>query len=139
MNKTENLCLCFNAHHVLVYITKSFKFNRSLLVLNYAAFMVCILLPCFIKAEEVLMAFSKEIPPYIFERNNNGIEIDIISAALAYKGHSLKPQYFSLGRVPYAFTNKLVDAAMGDMGIDLKSKGGFYANPAVIYDNVLLP
>jgi polar amino acid transport system substrate-binding protein len=93
-------------------------------------------LSCFISAEEVLMAFSKEIPPYIFEKTNNGIEIDIISAALAYKGHTLKPQYFSLGRVPYAFTNKLVDAAMGDMGIDLKSKGGFYANPAVIYDNV---
>ncbi|PCH94231.1 MAG: amino acid-binding protein [Gammaproteobacteria bacterium] len=84
------------------------------------------------------MAFSKEIPPYIFENNNNGIEIDIISAALAYKGHTLKPVYFPLGRVPYAFTHNLVDAAMGDMGVDLTLQKGFYADPAVIYDNVFI-
>jgi polar amino acid transport system substrate-binding protein len=84
------------------------------------------------------MAFSKEIPPYIFEAQNKGIEIDIISSALAYKGHTIKPIYFPLGRIPYAFTNKLVDAAMGDMGVDLKLQGGFYADPAVIYDNVFI-
>jgi len=85
---------------------------------------------------EILMAFSQEIPPYIIETSNSGIEIDIISAALAYKGHTLKPLYFPLGRVPIAFSHNLVDAAMGDMGIHLKD--GFYANPAVIYDNIFI-
>jgi polar amino acid transport system substrate-binding protein len=89
-------------------------------------------------AKEVLMAFSQDIPPYIFQKHNKGIEIDIIAAALAYKGHTLKPLYFPLGRVPIAFTDKLVNAAMGDMGTDLTSKGGFYADPAVIYDNVFI-
>ena len=84
------------------------------------------------------MAFSQEIPPYIFEKQDKGIEIDIISAALAYKGHTLKPAYYPLGRIPIAFRNNLVDAAMGDMGVDLKLSGGFYANPAVIYDNVFI-
>ncbi|TWX56352.1 ABC transporter substrate-binding protein [Colwellia hornerae] len=84
------------------------------------------------------MAFSKEIPPYIFEHNNSGIEIDIITAALAHKGHTLKPVYFPLGRIPYAFSNKLVDAVMGDIGVNLKSQGGFYAKAAVIYDNVFI-
>jgi len=84
------------------------------------------------------MAFSQEIPPYIFQQQNKGIELDIISAALAYKGHTLKPAYYPLGRVPIAFSYNLVDAAMGDMGIDLTSKGGFYAEPAVIYDNVFI-
>lgn len=87
-------------------------------------------------AEEVYMAFGQAIPPYIFQKLNKGIEIDIISAALAYKGHTLKPLYFPLGRVPIAFKSKLVDAAMGDMGVNLKSSGGFYADPAVIYNNV---
>lgn len=86
--------------------------------------------------QEILMAFSQEIPPYIIESTNSGIEIDIISAALAYKGHTLKPLYFPLGRVPIAFSHKLVDAAMGDMGIHLND--GFYANPAVIYDNIFI-
>ena len=87
-------------------------------------------------AQEILMAFSQEIPPYIIETSNSGIEIDIISAALAYKGHTLKPLYFPLGRVPIAFSHKLVDAAMGDMGVHLKD--GFYASPAVIYDNIFI-
>ena len=85
---------------------------------------------------EILMAFSQEIPPYIIETSNSGIEIDIISAALAYKGHTLKPLYFPLGRVPIAFSHNLVDAAMGDMGVHLKD--GFYASPAVIYDNIFI-
>jgi polar amino acid transport system substrate-binding protein len=93
---------------------------------------------CNTSGKEVAMAFSQDIPPYIFQKNNRGIEIDIISAALAFKGHTLKPLYYPLGRVPIAFKNKLVDAAMGDMGINLTAAGGFYAQPAVVYDNVFI-
>jgi polar amino acid transport system substrate-binding protein len=108
------------------------------MVIKYSLILVITFLSFFTSAEEVIMAFSKEIPPYIFEAQNKGIEIDIISAALAYKGHTLKPLYFPLGRIPYAFINNLVDAAMGDMGVNLQSNGGFYATPAVIYDNVFI-
>lgn len=94
------------------------------------------MLTSFTNAKEVYMAFSQEIPPYIFQKLNKGIQIDVISAALAHKGHTLKPLYFPLGRVPIAFKGELVDAVMGDMGVDLKSSGGFYADPAVIYNNV---
>jgi polar amino acid transport system substrate-binding protein len=90
------------------------------------------------KAEQIMMAFSQDIPPYIFEKYNKGIEIDIIAAALAHKGHTLKPLYFPLGRIPQAFKNKFVDAAMGDMGIDLTDHGGFYAQPTIIYNNVFI-
>jgi polar amino acid transport system substrate-binding protein len=89
-------------------------------------------------ADSVSMAFSHNIPPYIFQKQNKGIEIDVISAALAYKGHSLEPRYFPLSRIPLAFKGKWVDAAMGDMGIDLSPHGGFYAEPAVIYQNVFI-
>ncbi|WDE04084.1 ABC transporter substrate-binding protein [Thalassomonas viridans] len=84
------------------------------------------------------MAFSLDIPPYIFEQYNKGIEIDIIAAALSHKGHTLRPLYFPLGRIPIAFQNNLVDAAMSDVGTDLMSYGGFYAEPAVVYDNVFI-
>jgi polar amino acid transport system substrate-binding protein len=104
--------------------------------LKYYIILLSTLLSPITASEEVVMAFSQEIPPYIFEKHGRGIEIDIITAALKYKGHTLSPLYFPLGRVPIAFINNLVDAAMGDMGTDLKSNGGFYANPAVIYDNV---
>jgi polar amino acid transport system substrate-binding protein len=101
-------------------------------------FLCSVLLSNIANGKDVVMAFSQEIPPYIFEKNNSGIEIDIISSALAYKGHKLVPLYVPLGRVPIAFSNNTVDAAMGDMGVDLKLKGGFYANAAVIYDNVFI-
>jgi len=108
-------------------------------ILKCSVFLVSSIFTCFIEAKEVFMAFGQEIPPYIFQKHNKGIEIDIISAALAYKGHTLKPMYFPLGRVPIAFKSKIVDAAMGDMGIDLNTHGGFYADPAIIYHNVFLP
>lgn len=101
-------------------------------------FLVVTLLSCLTSAKDILMAFGQEIPPYIFEKENKGIEIDIISAALAYKGHTLKPLHFPLGRIPIAFSSKLVDAAMGDMGVNLKLHGGFYASPAFIYTNVFI-
>jgi polar amino acid transport system substrate-binding protein len=107
-------------------------------LVKYSLFFIITIFSSLTSAKEVLMAFGQEIPPYIFQKDNNGIEIDIIAAALAYKGHSLKPLYFPLGRVPIAFKSKLVDAAMGDMGVNLKLHGGFYANPAVIYDNVFI-
>jgi polar amino acid transport system substrate-binding protein len=91
-----------------------------------------------VQAKEITMAFSKDIPPYIFETKNKGIEIDIISTALAYKGHTLKPAYFPLGRVPFAFISNFVDAAMGDIGKDLLPHGGHYAKPAVIYHNIFI-
>jgi len=109
-----------------------FPLTKSILLL----FML--LSPAICSAKEVVMAFSQDIPPYIFQKDNNGIEIDIITAALAQKGHTLKPLYFPLGRVPKAFKNKLVNAAMGDMGVDLSSHHAFYAEPAVIYSNVFI-
>ena len=104
--------------------------------LKYCVLLGSAMLISFTEAKEVFMAFGLEIPPYIFQKHNRGIEIDVISAALAYKGHTLKPLYFPLGRVPIAFKSKLVDAAMGDMGVNLEASGGFYADPAVIYNNV---
>ena len=110
----------------------------KLVILKYSLLLFSTLLSCITVAEEVVMAFSQEIPPYIFEKENKGIEIDIISAALAYKGHTLRPLYIPLGRIPIVFNSELVDAAMGDMGVDLQEEGGFYADPTVIYDNVFI-
>lgn len=101
-------------------------------------FVIMSFMPIFSGAEEILMAFSENIPPYIFQSENKGIEIEVISLSLAYKGHTLKPHYLPLGRIPKAFINKSVTAAIGDMGIDLSSSGGFYASPAIIYSNVFI-
>jgi polar amino acid transport system substrate-binding protein len=88
-------------------------------------------------ASVVKMAFGEKIPPFCFPQTNSGIELEVIGAALAYRGHVLKPFYFPLQRVPVAFKAQHVDAAMTDLGEDLARFGGHYANPAMVYDNVL--
>lgn len=89
-------------------------------------------------AKDVSMAFGEKIPPYCLPETNSGIELDIIREALAFRGHVLKPKYLPFARIPFEFEMGHVDAAMTDTGKDLSTKGGNYADPAVIYDNVLI-
>lgn len=89
-------------------------------------------------AAEVNMAFGQSIPPFSFSDTDTGIEIEIIGAALAVHGHTLKPSYMPLARVPLAFKQGKFDAAMTDLGQDMQALGAFYGDPAVIYDNVFI-
>jgi polar amino acid transport system substrate-binding protein len=89
-------------------------------------------------AADVTMAFGEKIPPFCFPETDSGIELEVMREALAFKGHVLKPRYFSFARIPVAFKAGEVDAAMTDLGEDLTSWGAFYGNPAVTYDNVFI-
>ncbi len=96
------------------------------------------LAPQALNAAEVLMAFGEKIPPFCIPETNSGIELEVIGEALAYKGHKLKPVYVPFARIPLAFKDKSVDAAMTDLGEDLRPFGGHYGDPAVFYDNVFI-
>jgi len=89
-------------------------------------------------ADEIVMAFGERIPPFCFPETNSGIELEIIGAALAYKGHVLKPSYFPFARIPIAFRAHAVAAAMTDLGEDMDKLGAHYGSPAVFYDNVFI-
>lgn len=89
-------------------------------------------------AANVTMAFGEKIPPFCFPETNSGIELEVVGLALAYKGHVLIPKYFPFARVPLAFIDGEVNAAMTDLGMDLSKKGGYYGEPAVFYDNVFI-
>lgn len=88
-------------------------------------------------AVEVSMAFGDRIPPFCFPETHSGIELEVIGEALAYRGHTLKPYYFPLARVPLALKAGKVDAAMTDAGEDMSAVGVFYGDSAVVYENVL--
>ncbi|MGW8390690.1 substrate-binding periplasmic protein [Pseudoduganella sp. HUAS MS19] len=89
-------------------------------------------------AAEVSMAFGEKIPPFCFPETDSGIELDVMRESLAFRGHVLKPRYYSFARIPVAFKAGEVDAAMTDLGEDMSSWGANYGNPAVIYDNVFI-
>jgi polar amino acid transport system substrate-binding protein len=89
-------------------------------------------------AAEVTMAFGERIPPFCFPHDDSGIEVEVIREALAARGHVLKPSYYPLARVPIAFRSGEVDAAMTDLGQDLRPFGAHHGDPAVLYDNVFI-
>lgn len=89
-------------------------------------------------AETVSMAFGEKIPPFCFPETNSGIELEVIGEALAFRGHQLRPKYYPFARIPVAFRNRDVAAAMTDLGEDMTAEGAFYGNPAVVYDNVFV-
>jgi len=88
--------------------------------------------------DEVTMAFADKTPPYTFPETNSGIAVEVVREALAYRGHILVPQYFSVARTPVAFKERRVDATMSDLGQDLTADGGYYGDVAVPYSNVFL-
>ncbi len=89
-------------------------------------------------AADVTMGFGLHIAPYAFAEQDRGLEVDIAREALAFRGHRLIPHYYPLDRLPLAFRFGRIDASMMDLGEDLSREGGFYAEPAVYYDNVLV-
>ena len=84
------------------------------------------------------MAFGEKIPPFCFPETNSGIELEVIGEALAFRGHTLRPKYYPFARVPLAFRNRDVAAAMSDLGQDMRAEGAAYGDPAVFYDNVFI-
>lgn len=101
---------------------------RLLLLLSFA-------LPA--SAATVRMAFGDNLPPYILVASSSGIEVDIVKEALAYRGHVLQPVFVPMGRIPLAFLSGNADAIMMDVGQDMRAAGGHYAEPPVVYDNVM--
>ena len=100
--------------------------------------MLILYFPSFIFADVVEMAFGESIPPFSFPETNTGIEIEVISEALAFHNHTLIPVYYPLARIPIAFTYKQVDAAMTDLGQDMHKLDAHYGNSAVVYNNVFI-
>ncbi|WP_157691762.1 substrate-binding periplasmic protein [Noviherbaspirillum autotrophicum] len=92
-----------------------------------------------VQAREITMIFGLALPPYVIQESNSGFEIDIIRAALAVKGHTLKPTYASFLVVPKMLKEKQADAAQRG-NPDLKEGEGFYyaSEPTVVYqDNAI--
>jgi polar amino acid transport system substrate-binding protein len=96
----------------------------------------CCTLSLAVSAEEVVMAFGEKIAPFCFPESDSGIELEVIGEALAFKGHTLRPRYYPLARVPLEFKMAHVDAAMTDLGFG--AQGGYFGDPAVLYDNVFI-
>lgn len=90
-------------------------------------------------AKEVNMIFGLALPPYVIQESNSGFEVEIIRAALAVKGHTLKPTYASFLAAPKMLREKQADAAQRGSP-ELKDSEGFnYASePTVVYQDAVV-
>lgn len=89
-----------------------------------------------VRAGSLRMAFGDRIPPFCFPESASGIEVDVFREALGLRGQQLEPVFMPLARVPKAFREGQVDAAMTDLGMGVA--GAHYGEAAVLYDNVFI-
>ncbi|WP_169545275.1 substrate-binding periplasmic protein [Sneathiella aquimaris] len=74
------------------------------------------------------------LPPYGIKESNSGIEVDIVRAALAKKGHTIVVRFVPFGRVGKDFQDGKIDAAntlTPDSGVK-----GEYSDSHISYQNV---
>jgi polar amino acid transport system substrate-binding protein len=95
-----------------------------------------LLLSSSVLAEEVKMGFGV-FPPFVFPEGK-GIEVEIISEALAFRGHKLVPVLLPFGRLVVAYKTKKVDATISDIGEKNLANDGFYGDTAVIFKNAFI-
>jgi polar amino acid transport system substrate-binding protein len=106
----------------------------------FAAVMGTALLAPAVQAKEVKMLFSFAIPPYVMKDGDNatGFEFEIVKAALAAKGHTVKPIFVAMGAIPQSLKAQTADAAQRGSP-EVKESEYFYAEvPAVLYQDVAL-
>lgn len=94
-----------------------------------------------LQAREVKMLFSFAITPYVMKDGDkaSGFEYDIISAALAAKGHTVKPVFVTMGAIPKMLGEKQADGAQRGSPELTEAGGYFYADePTVVYQDVAI-
>ena len=91
------------------------------------------------QAKEVKLLFGLALAPYVIQDNHSGFEMDIIRAALAYKGHTLTPMYVSFSLVAQTMKENKADGAQRG-GPDLVDGEGFYyaQSQTVVYQDMAI-
>ena len=104
-----------------------------------AGWLLVLLLPWFglpVQAGEVTLAFGQSLAPFADEQSGQGIEIDILRAALQLAGHSLVVGFLPQARVPLALADRSFDGAA-----TLTPESGVkaaYSEPYIHYQDVLI-
>jgi polar amino acid transport system substrate-binding protein len=90
-----------------------------------------------VQAKEVKMLFSFALAPYVINdpgKEPSGFELDAIRAALALKGHTVKPVFVAMAAIPKMLKEQAADGAQRGSP-DLKEDDGYYYadEPTVVY------
>lgn len=95
------------------------------------------------QAKDINILFSFAIPPYVIKNEGaaeaTGFEYEIVKAALAAKGHTVKPVFVAMGAIPKMLKEHQADGAQRGSP-DLKEADGYFYSdePAVTYQDVAI-
>lgn len=84
------------------------------------------------QAKELLIAFGKDRPPYVYDEDKRGLEIDIVRAALQPKGYTIRVIHVS---------NRRLQVAINAMGMDGSATvreahdGTYYSDNYITFEN----
>jgi polar amino acid transport system substrate-binding protein len=88
-------------------------------------------------AKTISIGIGFSIPPYIIEKGDQGIELNIIKEAFAIIGHDVVFRYYDVETLREYFTHKVIDAAI-HMHEDHPIKPGGFSQPHIAYNNVVI-
>lgn len=96
-----------------------------------------------VQAKEVKFLFSFALAPYVINdgggKEASGFELETIKAALALKGHTVKPVFMAMGAIPKMLRELQADGAQRGSP-ELKEADGFYYadEPTVVYTDAAM-
>lgn len=101
--------------------------NKKIIILILVLIMLCPIL----LAEELTIVFGENKPPYSIGSQGVGLEIELISQALNFKGHSLNVVLVPSSRV----SNGIEMGYDGESAVAKKDDQKFYSNEFVSFHN----
>ena len=90
-----------------------------------------------VSAEELKLAVSLTLPPFVFADTDSGIDLEIVKEALASKGYTVKPVYMVYGRTAADLNAGKVDGALTvtkERGLD----NVYLSDQYICYQNVVV-
>jgi len=88
-----------------------------------------------VRADQLVIAFSLDTPPYVMDHGKSGIEIDIVRTALKLKGYTFSIRQMTYGELADAVDTKDVDAAAT---VTKMNNGTFYSENYITFRNAAI-
>jgi polar amino acid transport system substrate-binding protein len=87
--------------------------------------------------QTITVGVGLSLEPYIIQKNNSGIELDIVKTALQNAGYKVKIKYLPFLRLPLYLNDKKIDAAT-TINENSGIKNVYYSDKDIYYQNVVV-
>jgi polar amino acid transport system substrate-binding protein len=85
------------------------------------------------RSKKLVIAFGVDKPPFVFDQEQRGLEIDIVREALKYKGHTFSVKHMPNNRLQVALLEmKNID---GVATVRKKDDGTYYSDNFITFEN----